>query len=38
MEMNIKLFNQETTKEILFILKDFDPETDNKESIELRLR
>jgi len=33
-EMNLKLFQQECAKKILFVLRDFNPETDNKEKVK----
>lgn len=33
-EMNLKLFQQECAKKILFTLRDFNPNTDNREKIE----
>jgi len=33
-EMNLKLFQQECAKKILFVLRDFNPESDNKDEIQ----
>lgn len=33
-EMNLKLFQQECAKKILFVLRDFNPQSDNKDKIQ----